>query len=487
MWREGVVYQIYPRSFADSDGDGIGDLEGIRRRLDHVQWLGVDALWLSPVYPSPLADWGYDVSEYTDVDSDFGTLGDFDRLLAEAHERDLRLLMDLVPCHTSIEHPWFREHPDWYIWADSGDRPPNNWTSAFGGPAWERDGGRDRWYLHSFYPEQPDLDWHNPEVVEAVQGVVRFWMDRGVDGFRLDAIDRLVKDPRLRDDPPSDEPFGLPLLEHELGRDLVHSRNAPGTDHALAALREAAGDDALLVGEVYLPTTRAAPYLEHLDRLFVFELLHAPWDADALAHAIRPGAALRGRPGAGPAWVLSNHDFGRLAHRFGRENERAAAMLLLTLPGMTFIYQGDEIGMGNGPGTNPPRDRVWRDSFRHPMQWEASPGGGFTTGDPWLPLDDPAERNVADQRDDPGSVLSLYRELISLRRSLPSEFEPVDDVPGVMSFRRGDRLIAINVSTEPRPIPAGEVLLATTPGAVGHGGSLAPSAGAVVALEMEMG
>jgi glycosidase len=481
-WQEGVVYQIYPRSFADSDGDGVGDLEGIRQHLDHLRWLGVDALWLSPVYPSPLADWGYDVSDYTGIDPQLGTLEKFDRLLSEAHGRGLRLLMDLVPCHTSIEHPWFREHPDWYIWADSGERPPNNWTSAFGGPAWDRDPSSGRWYLHSFYPEQPDLDWHKPEVARAMQDVIRFWIERGVDGFRLDAIDRLVKDPELRDDPPADEPFGLPLMEHEFGRDLRHSRNAPGTDRALAALRAAAGEEAFLVGEVYLPTARAAPYLEQLDRLFVFELLHGTWDPDTLRRAIGPAAALRGRPGAGPAWVLSNHDFGRLAHRFGRENERAAAMLLLTLPGTAFIYQGDEIGMGNGPGGHPPRDRVGRDSFRHPMQWDPSPGGGFTDGDPWLPLDDPAQRNVAEQRRDPGSLLSLYRGLIALRRSLPAGFEAVDDILGVVSFRRGDRLVAINLSGEPRSLPGGEVLLSTAGDAVAHDRSLAPHAGAVLAL-----
>jgi alpha-glucosidase len=480
-WREGVVYQIYPRSFADSDGDGVGDLEGIVRHLDHLPWLGVDGLWLSPVYPSPLADWGYDVSDYTGIDPQLGTLDGFDRLLAEAHQRDLRLLMDLVPCHTSIEHAWFREHPDWYIWADSGDRPPNNWTSAFGGSAWEREPAGGRWYLHSFYPEQPDLDWHNPAVVQAMQDVVRFWMERGVDGFRIDAIDRLVKDRQLRDDPPSSEPFGLPLLDHELGRDLCNSRNGPGTERALAALREAAGDG-LLVGEVYLPTARAEPYLSQLDRLFVFELLHATWDADVLRRAIGPAAALRGRPGAGPAWVLSNHDFGRLAHRFGREHERAAAMLLLMLPGTAFIYQGDEIGLGNGPQANPPRDRLGRDSFRNPMQWDGSPQGGFTTGEPWIPLADPAARNVAGQRGDPASLLSLYRELIALRRTLPRAFEAVDDVPGVVAFRRGDRLVAINLSPQRRPVPGGEVLLATARGAVAGDGSLAPQAGAVVAL-----
>ena len=479
-WREGVVYQVYPRSFADSGGDGTGDLEGIRRHLDHLQWLGVSALWLSPVYPSPLADWGYDVCDYTAIDPQLGSLEEFDRLLADAHDRGLRLLMDLVPCHTSIEHPWFREHPDWYIWAP-GDGPPNNWTSAFGGPAWDRDPASGRWYLHSFYPEQPDLDWHNPAVVEAMQGVIRFWMERGVDGFRLDAIDRLVKDPELRDDPPAAEEFGLPLLDHERGRDLVHSRNAPGTGGALAALREAAGEDAFLVGEVYLPTARAAPYLEHLDRLFVFELLHSSWDAESVRRAVGPAAALRGRPGAGPAWVLSNHDFGFLAHRFGRENERAAAMLLLTLPGTAFVYQGDEIGMGNGPGADPPRDRIGRDSFRHPMQWDSSRGAGFTTGDPWLPLVDPDVRNVADQRRDPDSLLSLYRELIALRRDLPGEFEAADGAPGVVAFRRGDRLVVINLSGERRAVPGGEVVLATARDALGPDGSLAAHAGVVIA------
>ena len=418
-WREGVIYQIYPRSFADSDGDGVGDLEGITQRLDHLRWLGVDALWLSPVYPSPLADWGYDVSNYTGIDPRLGSLESFDRLLDEAHSRDLRLLMDLVPCHTSIEHAWFREHPDWYIWAESGDRPPNNWTSAFGGPAWERDPSTGRWYLHSFYPEQPDLDWHKPVVVEAMQNVVRFWIERGVDGFRLDAIDRLVKDPQLRDDPPSSEPFGLPLLEHELGRDLSNSRNAPGTDRALEALREAAGDEALLVGEVYLPTVRAASYLEHLDRLFVFELLHATWDADVLRNAIGPAAALRGptRRGAGLGAFEPRLRAPRAPLRAPERARRRDAVADASRQRVHLSGRRDRDGQRSG--TNPPRDRIGRDSFRHPMQWDGSAGGGFTSGAPWLPLDDPAARNIADQRGDPASPLSLYRELIALRRTLP--------------------------------------------------------------------
>ena len=271
-WQDAVIYQVYPRSFQDSDGDGIGDLRGIEQRLDHLAWLGVDALWLSPIYPSPMHDFGYDVADYEDVDPVFGSLDDFDSLVAAARERGLRVLLDLVPCHTSIEHPWFSEHPDWYIWSDA----PNNWLSAFGGSAWSPLNGR--YYLHSFYPEQPDLDWRNPEVVAAMQHALRFWIERGAAGYRVDAIDRLLKDPQLRDDPPATEPFGLPLREDEAKLALTHSRNAPDTGEALARIREAVGD-ALLVGEVYLPSAKWQPYLEHLDAAFAFELLHAPWDA----------------------------------------------------------------------------------------------------------------------------------------------------------------------------------------------------------------
>src|SRR5712691_11600531 len=243
---DAVVYQVYPASFQDSDGDGMGDLAGIERRLGHVRALGADAVWLSPIYPSPWADGGYDVSDYLDVAPRFGTLADFDRLLAAAHERGLKLLMDLVPCHTSIEHSWFREHPDWYVWSDR-DGPRNNWRAAFGGPAWSRDPVSGRWYLHSFFPEQPDLDWRHPEVVAAMQGVLRFWLDRGVDGFRLDALDRLLKDPELRDDPPATGPPPLPEHPDPARFRQEHSRNAPDIGVALAALREAAGGG-LLVG-----------------------------------------------------------------------------------------------------------------------------------------------------------------------------------------------------------------------------------------------
>ncbi len=453
-WQDAVVYQIYPRSFQDSNGDGVGDLPGVESRLDHLSWLGVDALWLSPVYPSPLADFGYDVAHFKAIDPVFGTLEDFDRLLAAAHARGLRVLMDLVPCHTSIEHPWFREHPDRYVWADGRDGgPPNNWIATFGGPAWTWDERRGRWYLHSFYPEQPDLDWRNPETVAAMQDVVRFWTARGVDGFRLDAIDRLVKDSELRDDPPARTPFALPLPE-EYGRlEHLYSTNRPEIREALRALREAAGD-ALLVGEVYLPAAATAPYLESLDAAFAFELFHARWEADALRAAIEGTMAVEGTA----AWVLSNHDFARLPDRYGPQAVRGAAALLCTLPGMTFIYQGDEIGMTDGPGVTPPFDRAGRDPHRHPMQWDGTPSGGFTTAEAWLRPIDPELRNVERQREDPESLLALYRELIALRRDMSGPVEWIDAQPGVLAYARGRHRVAVNTLDELRRAPWGDEL-----------------------------
>ncbi len=467
-WRAAVVYQIYPRSFQDSDGDGVGDLRGIAQRLDHLAWLGVDAFWLSPFYPSPLADFGYDISDYTAVDQQLGSLEDFDELVEAAHERGLRVLLDLIPSHTSIEHPWFREHPDWYIWSPV-EGPPNNWVSAFGGPAWSRDEGSGRWYMHSFYPEQPDLDWRNPVLVEAMQGVVRFWRGRGVDGFRLDAIDRLVKDEQLRDDPPATKPFPLPLHEDAAKLELLYSGNRPEVVDALRAIREAA-DDALLVGEVFRPVSEYPRYLEALDLVFAFEFLFSPWDAERLRAAIEPAAEL-GRV----AWVMSNHDFDRLATRVGPENVRAAALLLLTLPGVAFVYQGDEIGLANGPGADPPYDRAGRDGMRHAMQWDASPTGGFTAGTPWLPPVDPQERNVEAQRDDPASLLSLYRRLIELRRELGKGFRLLDAEPGVVAYERGIHTIAVNTTSEYRSAPQGDLVLATH-----EGEGLPPHAGVIV-------
>jgi alpha-glucosidase len=422
---------------------------------------------MSPIFPSPMHDFGYDVANYKDVDPVFGTLGDFDSLVEAAHTRGLDVLLDLVPCHTSIEHPWFREHPDWYIWRDE----PNNWLSAFGGSAWSPLDGR--YYLHSFYPEQPDLDWRNPEVVAAMQDVLRFWLERGAAGYRVDAIDRLMKDAQLRDDPPAAEPFGLPLSTEEAQLSLAHSRNAPDTGEALARIRAAVGER-FMVGEVYLPARRWQPYLDAFDAVFAFELLHAAWDAEELRTAIAATTSERGA-----AWVLSNHDFGRLVTRFGGDNARAAALLLLTLPGTAFLYQGDEIGQADGPGGERRYDRAGRDRFRHPMQWDGSPGGGFTGGEPWLPLVDPSQVNVEAQRDDPASTLTLVRELIRLRRSLPREFRLLDAAAGVVAYARGEHLIAVNTTGEPLAVPRGAELMLETEAGVLEGDVLAAHGAAI--------
>jgi alpha-glucosidase len=468
-WANAVVYQVYPRSFQDSDGDGVGDLRGITRRLDQLAALGVDAVWLSPMYPSPLADGGYDIADFTGVDPRLGTLDDLAELIAETHRRGMRLLLDLVPNHTSIEHPWFREHPDRYIWADAA---ANNWKAAFGGSVWTRDDQVGRWYLHSFFPEQPDLDWRNPAVPAAMGDVVRTWLGRGVDGFRLDALDSLGKHPDLLDDPAATGPPPFPDTPDAAGLERRHSRNwMPTIRPILAALREAAGD-AFLVGEVYRPTDELGPYLESLTSAFIFELLFAPWEARAIARALDRAEGV-----GGAAWVLSNHDFGRVGTRIGEPNLRAAAMLLLTLPGPAFLYQGDEIGLLEGPGGDPPVDRYNRDRARHPMQWDSGPQGGFTTGTPWLPAVDPAARNVADQRADPGSLWSLHRALIALRRDLRGDVERVEaGEDGLLAYRRGDVLVALNLGREPLALPPGEPLLRTHPG----DDALRPGGGSIV-------
>jgi alpha-glucosidase len=462
-----VVYQVYPRSFQDSDGDGVGDLNGVAARLDHVAALGADAIWLSPFYPSPLADGGYDVADYRDVDPLFGTLADADALIAAAHERGLKVLFDVVPCHTSIEHPWFREHPDWYVWSDR-DGPQNNWRATFGGPSWSRDPVSGRWYLHSFYPEQPDLDWRNPEVPKAFGEVLRFWLDRGVDGFRIDALDRLLKDPELRDDPPASGPPPLPEAHMEAGLEQSNSRNAPDIGTAVAQIR-AAAPDALLVGEVYLLSNRLQPYLEHLDACFCFELLHAPWRADSVRVAIAAAAAT-----GQAAWVLSNHDFPRLPDRVGPRNVRAAALLLLTLPGMAFVYQGDELGLADGADEG--YDRAGRDRHRHPMPWDTTPNAGFTTGDPWLAVDVPPDGPASEQG--AGSMLDWYHALIALRRKLRGELELLNAGPDVVAFRRGEHVVALNLGDADcaAPVDAGEPLLAT-PGATARA---LPPGGAIV-------
>jgi alpha-glucosidase len=439
-WAGAVIYQVYPRSFADANADGIGDLPGLISHLDHLAGadasLGADAVWLSPIYPSPLADFGYDISNLTDVAAEFGTLADLDRLVAECHARGLRLMLDLVPCHTSIEHPWFVESRssrgsakrDWYTWADPGPDggPPSNWRALFGGSAWELDPATGQYYLHSFYPEQPDLNWRNREVAEAIGDAMRFWFERGVDGFRVDAVTHALKDPLLRDNPPAGPPIP-PFPADRTGHDPLRTDDQPEMPEVIRLMRSVADEypGRLLIGEAYLPVERLARYLGAgaaggFQRMFDFELPHIDWGAEPLLRTI--ARAEQFTPShAEPTWALSNHDLSRHATRFGERRSRLAAMLLLSLRGTICLYAGEEIGMVDAAAsTVPARDRFGRDLQRTPMQWDASSTGGFTQGTPWLSPVDPATRNVAAQTNNPASLLSLYRRLVALRRASPA-------------------------------------------------------------------
>jgi alpha-glucosidase len=410
---------------------------------------------MSPIFRSPMHDFGYDVSDYRDIAPEFGTLDDIDELIGEARRRGIAVLLDMILPHTSIEHAWFRDRPNFYIWSDS---PANNWPSQFGGSAWHLDPASGRHYYHRFYPEQPDLNWRNPEVRDAMYDVMRFWIDRGVHGFRLDALDGLYKREDLADMPPRVTPFPLPFLSEV--RNLEHTgyeSNLPETFEELARLR-ATFPDAWFVGEAFRPIEDLAAYTRHLDVAFNFEFLFCPFDVEAV------GEVLRRSPSTGLAWTLSNHDFSRLVTRAGRDLAKVAAALILTLPGATFIYQGDELGMIDGPGSrDEPYDRVGRDAFRHPMQW--APDGGFTTGTPWLPMTDPETCNAATQDDDPSSMLNLYRRLIHLRRRLRGDLEVVHAQDALLAYKHGDYLIACNLGRETAEWPCGDVLLHTAEGA----------------------
>ncbi len=452
MWLEdAVVYEVYVRSFQDSDGDGVGDLPGVTSRLEHIAGLGAGAVWLTPIYPSPDADFGYDVSDYTAVQPEFGTLEDLDELVRRAHELGLRVVLDFVPCHTSIRHRWFREHPEYYVWADA---PANNWLASFGGPAWALDPQSGRYYLHSFFPEQADLNWRNPKVREVMSSALAFWRERGIDGFRLDALDRLLKDEQLRDDPPATDRPRLPLPDEFATLLHTHSGNAPDVGSALASIREAVGD-AALIGEVYLPSAQLGPYREALDAMFAFEAMLLAGDAASLRTGIAAALAA-GKQG----WVLSNHDFSRLGNRAGPENLRALTLLLLALPGPVFLFQGDELGLLDGRGDGPPKDRAGRDAFRRPMPWDGSVKGGFTTGEPWLPVGDSTTPSVAEQERDPASHLSLVRELVRLRPSLGSPAQLLESPADTIVLARGDYVAAVNLGEEPRRVErAGEAVI----------------------------
>src|SRR4051812_46857652 len=459
-WRDGVVYHVYPRSFADSDGDGVGDLRGIASRLDHLTWLGVDAAWLSPIYRSPMKDFGYDISDHTDVEPMFGTLDDADALIAAAHERGLKLLLDFVPNHTSDEHPWFREHPEYYRWADE---PPNNWLSVFGGPGWTLDPERGRFYYHAYLREQPDLDWRNPELREAMLGVLRFWLDRGVDGFRVDALRQVLKDPDLRDNPPNpDYRLGQPEYDQLLP---IHSADHDDLAPVVAMAETIAERGGVMVGELYVPLERLARYHgAGVQMPSNMHLISTPWEPRALAALIEEYERVLPE-GAWPNWVLGNHDRSRVASRVGPEQARVAAMLLFTLRGTPTLYYGDELGM---PDVAIPPERVQdpfaeagRDPARTPMPWSGQAGAGFTDREPWLPLGD-RSLNVAAQRRDRRSMLHLHHELIALRRVFVREpYEPVAADAAPFASRRGRFVVALNLSAEPAPRPPGRLRLST--------------------------
>jgi alpha-glucosidase len=523
-WQRGVIYQIYPRSFQDADANGIGDLRGIAQRLGYCAALGVDALWLSPVYSSPMADFGYDISNYTDIDPIFGTLADFDELLAQIKRHGMKLILDYVPNHTSNQHPWFQESRsrrtgpkcDWYLWRDAapGGGPPNNWLSHFGGSAWEWDEARRQYYYHGFLKEQPDLNWRHAEVVAAMHDVLRFWFRRGVDGFRIDVLWLLIKDEAWRSNPPNPayEP-GMPDFQSQIP---LYTSDRPEVQDVVAGLRDVANefDDRVLIGEIYLPLERLMGYygadLDGVQLPFNFQLLQSSWNAREIAEVITryEGALPRG---AWPNWVLGNHDNPRIASRVGVPQARVAAVLLLTLRGTPTLYYGDELGMTN---VAIPRNRVQdrlernvpgkglgRDPSRTPMQWDISPHAGFSIHTPWLPVSpDYATVNVKTEHEERSSHLMLYRQLLELRRSHPAlaigHYEPITAEGDLLAYIRHlhDQrfLIALNFGAAPCTLSfdsnmaGGRVLLSTHLDRAGDlcGGqvSLRANEGVIVAL-----
>ena len=455
-----MVYQIYPRSFLDTTGDGVGDLPGIAARIDYLHWLGVDAVWVSPFFRSPMADFGYDISDYCDVDPVFGSLEDADRLIGKAHTAGIRVLLDWVPNHTSDQHPWFvescssRESPkrDWYYWRDGrGAAPPNNWRAAFGGASWTYDKPTRQWYLHLFLPQQPDLNWSNRKVVTAMHGVLRFWLDRDVDGFRIDVVHLIGKDPALPD---------LPV---ELGPvDRVGIHNDPRTHPLLREIRRLVDSypgDRVIVGEVNLHDTAAirAYYgaCDELHMAFNFLPLTTPWTAAGWRDVIEVVERDLGRD-AWPTWVLSNHDSSRHRTRLGGSEavSRAAAILLLTLRGTPFLFQGEELGLEDA--IVPPERRVdpgGRDGCRAPIPWTGTPPHGWAAGDPWLPWPPHAQwRNVEHELAEPRSILHLYRRILAIRRASPSlrqgDITLLDAPDGVLAYRRSthsdERTVLVN-------------------------------------------
>jgi alpha-glucosidase len=498
-WRDAVIYQIYPRSFQDTTGDGIGDLPGIAARLDYLGWLGIDAVWVSPFFRSPMADFGYDVSDYCDVDPLFGTLKDADRMIAEAHAAGIRVLLDWVPNHTSDRHPWFMESRssrrspkrDWYYWRDGHDgATPNNWLAAFGGPAWTFDDPTRQWYLHLFLAQQPDLNWGNPEVADAMHGVLRFWLDRDVDGFRIDVVHLIGKDPALPDQPVELGPI-----------DRVGIHDDPRTHRLLRGIRRVVDSypgDRVIVGEVNLHDTSAIRCYygagDELHMAFNFLPLATPWTAAAWREVIDVVERDLGRD-AWPTWVLSNHDSSRHRTRLGGSEavSRAAAVLLLTLRGTPFLFQGEELGLEDAV-VSPERrvDPGGRDGCRAPIPWTGASAHGWATADTWLPWPPHADvRNAEHERAEPQSILHLYRRLLAVRRASPAlrhgDITLLDAPDDVLAYRRwthGDEcIVLVNFGHTEADVPLEgrwALLAASDPAVDRWDGALPPSGAAIL-------
>ena len=507
-WRHAVVYQIYPRSFQDSNDDGIGDLEGIIQRLDYLNdgtpnSLGVDAIWLSPTFPSPMADFGYDVSDYCGVHPDFGTMATMERLIRECHARGIRLLLDWVPNHTSDQHPWFQEsrssrsnpRRDWYIWRDAraDGSLPNNWRSVFGGPAWTLDPATGQYYLHSFLREQPDLNWRNPEVERAMLDTLRFWFDKGVDGFRIDVMGMIVKHPDLADNPPNPE---WRRGDRERASQIwLNNRNYPDVYEAVKRIRAVFDEyeDRMAVGEVFGSAAEVAGFYGDDDEpglhlAFNFQFIHEKegeatrWEAEAIRRIVRNAESALPH-GAQPCYAIGNHDRPRFNSRHngdgrGFERARAAAVLLMGLRNTPFVYYGEEIGMEDvdipeQQLRDPARIRtIGRDPERTPMQWDSGEGRGFTRGEPWLPFGR-VDRNVADQTHDTDSLLALYRRAIWFRKRCPALLDggtyelaaPRDVIAWVRSAPGNPAVaVAVNTAREAREVrfPGGGTVVLST-------------------------
>lgn len=500
-WQTGVIYQIYPRSYQDSNNDGVGDLNGIIQRLDYLSGtLGVDAIWLSPIYPSPMHDFGYDVADYCGIHPLFGSMADFDRLLAETHRRGMKLILDLVPNHTSDQHAWFlesrssRDNPkrDWYLWRDPapGGGVPNNWLSFFGGPAWTFDEQTGQYYMHQFVKQQPELNYRNPEVVEALLNSMRFWLDKGVDGFRVDVIWLMLKDPLFRDEPPN--PTWNGINPHN-SLDHIYTANLPEVHDLIHKMRQVLDsyEERMMVGEIYLSNDQLVQYYGRPDKKechlpFNFQLIHARWNAAQVRQMVDTYDAILPAD-AWPNWVMGNHDQHRLATRIGAAQARAVNLMLLTLRGTPTCYYGDEIGMQDvpiplemiqdPPALNQPEIAhiVGRDPERTPMQWDASPNAGFSAAgvQTWLPLAEnyPAV-NVAGEVEDPGSFLSFFRKLLAYRKASPAlktgSYRSLEGAQDCFVYERqsGDErlLVALNFSDREQKLAfkgSGKVVLST--------------------------